>query len=595
MTAARVRAAVTALRDTEGAPGDAVGSNAIAIGSTGTSTPSARGVLLGNPHYPWQGARRFWQSQLTIPGQLNVSGASLLGLPIVVIGHNTDVAWSHTVSTATTFGLYEVPIAAGSPTTYLVDGAPEQMTAQPVSVDVRNPDGSISTVRRTFWSTRYGPVITGFPGLPLPWGTTAYVLRDANADNLRMVNTWLGLGHARDTGDVVAALSGTLGMPWVNTVATDRAGHALYADIQAVPNITDDLEQRCGTALGKQVYPSTGLAILAGGRSTCGWPTDADAVRPGLIGPSRLPSLTRSDYVTNSNDSAWLANPAAPLTGYPRVVGDIGTPRSFRTQEGILAVQRRLAGSDGLPGRGFTAATMRQVLFSDHSRVAELAAASTAAMCASFAGGLAPSHSGPVDVASGCAALASWDGRYTLTSRGSLLFERFVVRLASGSTSPWQNPFDPTDPVHTPNTLATELPYVQQAFGDAAVDLRAAGIPLDAPLGDYQSVTRDDQRIPIHGAPHALGVLDVITPVWDPARGNTDVVHGSSFIQAVEFDTGGAPTAFTLLTYSQSSDPTSAHYADQTRLFSAGGWVRDRFTEAEILSSPQLRVQVLAG
>jgi hypothetical protein len=44
------------------APKD-MGSNAIAIGSAGTR--NRRGLLLGNPHYPWQGGRRFWQSQLT--------------------------------------------------------------------------------------------------------------------------------------------------------------------------------------------------------------------------------------------------------------------------------------------------------------------------------------------------------------------------------------------------------------------------------------------------------------------------------------------------------------------------------------------------
>jgi acyl-homoserine-lactone acylase len=567
-----------------------LGSNAVAVGAQGTTSGGA--VLLGNPHYPWQGSRRFWQSQLTIPGVFDVAGAGPFGLPTVAIGHNADVAWSHTVSVAATFGLYEVTTVPGRPTAYLVDGVPEEMTSQVVSVRVRVSGGSTTVVRR-LWSTRYGPVIDSAPGVPLPWSTSAYALRDANAGNLRMLNTWLELGRANNTGQVRDALTRTQGLPWMNTLAVDRYGSALFADVQVVANVSDQLAGRCSTPLGAQVFPTSGLSILDGGRASCAWGTDPDAVQPGSLGPARLPVLARRDFVANSNDGPWLTNPAQPLTGFPRVVGPVGTRLSFRTQEAILAVQRRLAGTDGLPGRGFDAKTMRQVLLADRSRVAELAAADTAHMCAAFPDGRADSYAGPVSVAPGCAALAHWDGGYRLDSAGSLLFERFVVRLAAVPAAPWARPFDPADPLHTPAGLEVGSPAVRRAFGDAAADLRAAGIPLDAPLDRYQYVTDGPRRIPIHGAPHSLGVLNVVTPVWDPAAGNTQIVHGSSFIQVVEFGAGRYPRVSTVLTYSQSSDPTSAHHSDQTRLFSAGQWVTERFTERDIMASPALRVQVL--
>jgi acyl-homoserine-lactone acylase len=47
------------------------------------------------------------------------------------------------------------------------------------------------------------------------------------------------------------------------------------------------------------------------------------------------------------------------------------------------------------------------------------------------------------------------------------------------------------------------------------------------------------------------------------------------------------------MTYSQSTDPTSPHFADQTRLYSAGRWVTERFTERQIAASPELDVVVL--
>jgi acyl-homoserine-lactone acylase len=546
-----------------------MGSNGIAIGSAGTV--NHRGLLLGNPHYPWHGGRRFWESQLTIPGRLDVSGASLLGIPLIQIGFNRDVAWSHTVATPTTFGLYQVKLA--SPTTYLVDGKPEAMTSRRVTVQVRNTDGSIGTVDRTLYSTRYGPVLSPVFGLPLAWTKdSAYTIRDANQGNMRGLNTWLGLNQSRSTKEIVDVLNRTQGVPWVNTIATDQSGHALYADVQVVPNITNELAAKCNTPLGSVIFPSTGLSILDGSRGDCAWGNDRDARVPGIFGSSRMPVLTRADYASNFNDSAWLANARQPITGYPRVFGDIGTDRSLRTRMGITAIEEQLARAR------FTSQTMRDLLFSDRSYGGERAGADTAAMCASLP-----------DTGRACAALSNWDHRMTVGSRGGLLFERFWQR-AGGLPNLWRVPFNPADPVNTPNTLNTANPLVQKALTDAIAEFRAAGIEPDAPLGQNHYVVRNGTVIGLPGGQGPQGLLNVITPVWDPARGDTEVVHGSSHIQVVSFTGGHCPDASTLLTYSQSEDPTSPHFADQTRLFAAEQWVRSRFCEHDIESSPSLRV-----
>jgi acyl-homoserine-lactone acylase len=566
------------------APKD-MGSNAIAIGSAGTR--NRRGLLLGNPHYPWQGGRRFWQSQLTLPGRLDVSGGGLLGIPLVQIGFNRDVAWSHTVATPATFGLYQLRLA--SPTSYLVDGRAEPMTSRRVSVQVRNPDGTLSTVERTLYSTRYGPMLSPVFGLPLNWtATTAYTIRDANQGNMRGLNTWFGLGQARSTREIVDVLSRTQGVPWVNTIATDQSGHALYADVQVVPHVTDELAARCNTPLGAAIFPGSGISVLDGSRTDCAWGSDPDALLPGIFGPHRMPVLTRADYVENSNDSAWLSNPRAPITGYPRIIGDIGTERDPRTRMGITAIEEQLA-----HGR-FTRQSLQDLLFDNRSWIGERAAADTAAMCAALPGGRAPTSSGgTVEVGRACAALSDWDRRMTTGSRGGLLFERYwlhVAEASNGNPDVWRVPFDPADPVRTPHTLDTANPILATALGDAVAELRAAGIAPDAPLGRNHYVVRGGATIPVPGGHAVQGVLNMIIPVWDPARGDVEVVHGSSHMQVVSFTGGPCPDAATLLSYSQSSDPTSAHSADQTRLFSAGRWVRSRFCEHEIATAPGLKV-----
>ncbi|WP_167160734.1 MULTISPECIES: penicillin acylase family protein [Streptomyces] len=593
-TAQKIRDAMAASRQ------QSMGSNALAVGSQGVSG-GAGSMLLANPHFPWQGKNRMWQSQLTIPGKVNVSGGSLLGFPAVNIGHNDNVAWSHTIATVAPFGLFDVQVDPLHPTNYLVDGSWQPMTSQQVAVDVLNKDGSIGKVTRTLWSTRYGPITSSVQGIALPWVVSAHAVRDVNMDNLRALNTWFHLDQATDVHDVVNTLETTEGVPFFNTIASDRKGNALYADIQATPNITDEHARSCLTATGQLLFNQAlrlpnvpPVSVFDGKRSECDWPNDPNAVAPGLLDPHKQPRLIRTDFTGNANDSAWLANPEQPLS-FPRVMGDTAQPRSLRTQELILTAQNRINGTDGLPGRGFTPENMRQLLFADNSRAADLALTATVSMCQSQPFGLILVDGTLVNVSEACPILAAWkDHNYSADSRGSVLFENYWANLLAGQANeklPWRVPFDPKDPVHTPNSLDSGSSAVRDAFGRAVIAMRKAGFPLNAPLSDVQKITRGGEQIPIHGGISELGVLNVVTP--GQVDGKLDITFGSSFIQQVMFPADGPPQASSVLTYSQSANPNSPHYSDQTKLFSSGQWVTERYTEDQIASSPVLETKVL--
>ncbi|GEC06105.1 penicillin amidase [Streptomyces spinoverrucosus] len=561
-----------------------MGSNAVAF--SGATTANGRGLLLGNPHYPWQGGRRFWQSQQTIPGRLNVAGGSLLGTATISIGHNAQVAWSHTVATGVTLNLHQLALDPADPTVYVVDGRRERMKQRRVTVAVK--DGP--PVTRTQWWTRYGPVVTSLgASVPLPWtSTTAYALHDPNAANLRASDTALGFSRARGTDDVLAALRRTQGLPWVNTIAADSKGHSLFTQSQVLPRITDELAQRCSTPLGQVTYPSSGLAVLDGSRGDCALGRDADAVQPGIFGPARMPVLKDAPYAENSNDSAWLANAEQPLTGYERVFGTIGTARTLRTR-GALEDVSAMAGRGGL-----TVRDLQRQQFANRVPAGDLAAADAAKACAALPVGTATGSDGKaVDVTEACRVLAGWDRTMDSSSRGALLFDRFWRKLTASVPAArlWKVRFSAADPVRTPNTLDTTAPGFATALADTVAELRAAGIALDSRLGEHQVVLRNGQRIAVPGGTESLGVWNKIEPVWAPASGGyAEVSTGSSYIQAVGWDGGPCPVARTLLSYSQSSNPHSAHFADQTRLFSGEKWVTSRFCEKDILSSPALRV-----
>ncbi|MFI6369438.1 acylase [Streptomyces sp. NPDC050546] len=565
-----------------GDPG--MGSNAVAF--RGDTTANGRGLLLGNPHYPWEGGRRFWQSQQTIPGELNVSGGSLLGTPAISIGFNAQVAWSHTVSTGIPANFHRLTLDPADPTTYLVDGEPERMRKRTVTVAVK--DGA--PVTRTQWWTRYGPVVTSLsPQVPLPWtGTTAYALYDPNAANLRFADTSLGFGKARSTDEVLASLDRHQGIPWVNTIAADRAGHSLYTQSQVLPRITDGLAERCSTELGRTTYPASGIAILDGSRGDCALGSDPDAVGPGIFGPARMPTLKNAPYVENSNGTAWMTNADRPITGYERVFGTVGTQLGLRTRGGLEDVA---AMAD--KGR-LTVRDLQRQQFANRVPAGDLAAEDVARSCAALPGAKATGNDGTsVDVSEACGVLKAWDRTMDTGSRGALLFDRFWRKLeqAVPPEQLWKVPFSAADPVRTPRTLNTDAPGVATALADTVTELRAAGIALDAPLGAHQFVVRDGKRLPVPGGAGQLGVWNVIQPTWDAAGGGyTEVPFGSSHLQAVGWDGSRCPVARTLLTYSQSSNPESPHFADQTRLFSGEKWVTSRFCEKDILSSPKLKV-----
>ena len=65
----------------------ALGSNAWAIGADRIEGGTG-GALVANPHFPWEGELRFAEVHLTVPGEIDIYGAQLAGLP----GHRRSVS-----------------------------------------------------------------------------------------------------------------------------------------------------------------------------------------------------------------------------------------------------------------------------------------------------------------------------------------------------------------------------------------------------------------------------------------------------------------------------------------------------------------------
>lgn len=572
-----------------------VGSNAVSLGSEATST--GKGMLFGNPHFPWSGTERFFQAQLTIPGKMNVSGASLLGAPVVLIGHTQNLAWSHTVSTSRRFMLYSETLAPGDPTSYMVDGQPVKMDSVDVTVDVKQPDGSIVPETRTLYSTKHGPITSELSGITVGWSnTTAYALRDPNSDGLRFINHFFDADRSQSVDDMVKTLKRNQGVPWVNTIAADSKGKALYADVSVTPDVTPERFEACKVpGLGDLAWSAAKVAVFDGTKPACDPQLQPGAVVKGILSPSQMPIQVRNDYGSNMNDSYWVSNPKAPLEGFAPIIGGDRTTRSLRTRNGLVQIEQQLA-----DGGKFDLPRVTQFITNNRNYSAELLVPDMVAHCQAN-----PVIDG-VNVAEACGILAAWDKTENLDSVGAPLW-RAVMNNMPPSAERYTIPFDVNDPVHTPRGLNVSNPNVANALSKAVTYLntRQPAVPLNSTWRTNQYVTKNGQKFGIPGGPGGHGVFNVITAEENkigtpPNEEGTgiygSVVHGSSFIQAASLTGAKCPPVKMILTYSQAAtNEKSKHYADQTKLFSEGKWVNDRFCVGQQKKSPGLSVKKLNG
>ena len=552
------------------------GSNAVAVGSERSF--NGRGMLLANPHFPWVGGMRFYQMHLTIPGKLDVMGAALPGLPMINIGFNQHLAWTHTVDSSKHFTLYRLQLDPKDATRYLLDGQSLPMQQQTVTVHVKQPDGQTRAVSHVVYSSQFGPIVQ-WPG-KLDWDRQfAYSLRDANLDNDRVLQQWYAMNRADSLKALQASVHKIQGIPWVNTLAADDQGQTLYMNLSVVPNVNADKLAKCSD-------PQAGLQmiVLDGSNSACAWDIDPQAAQKGIYAAERLPQLLRRDFVQHANDSAWMANPAQPLTGFSPLISQDSQPLGLRSR---FALDRLASLSKAGP---IAPADLQRMVMDDQVYQATQVMPDLLQFCAADLGGDAPT------LASVCASLKAWDRSANLdTGIGWVHFQN-VMEALQETPDVWRVGFDPKDPQHTPRGLAVDRPPVAQAVREAMLasveQVNQSGLKTDSHWGDIQVVSSGGQQTPIHGGPGTLGVYNAIQSV-PRTDGKREVVSGTSYLQVVTFDDQG-PQAQGLLAFSLSSDPESKYSRDQTLAFSKKQLSALPFTEQQITADPQYQTLTLS-
>ena len=531
-------------------------------------------LLVGNPHFPWTGSNRFYQARMTVPGVLDVTGAALGGVPIIQIGFNRTMSWTHTVSVGRRFTFFELNLKPGDPLTYIVDGVEKPMQAVDVNVPVL-VNGALGNVHKRLYRTDFGPILV-IPGAGLGWSSArAYAFGDVNVSNNRVLRSWLDIGQAKTVRQARDAMARKLGIPWVNTVAADSTGEVMYADLTTMPNVDEDHIARCLPSAGAAALLRVAdLLVQRGSSSDCAWKNDSSAAAPGIVPASKLPVAIRTDFVINSNDSYWLTNPAITWSGISPMAGPVGVPQRLRTRATLTMIERRLAGADGLPGRQFTAAHLQKLLFNSDNFAASMVLDDLLALRGGYPSVTMPDGA-EVPLAAAWDALARWDRRSATSARGAHLFREFW-RAARLIPNLHRVAFTPLDPVHTPSGLKTDNVAVRgallQAMGRAVQAFQAADVAPNAALGSMQYVLSGTRRFAVPGGEEFEGVLNKLES-RPFANGHYQPYFGTSYVQFISHRPHGL-SAEGILSYSQSTDPRSPYYLNQLPAFSRGDVVK---------------------
>jgi acyl-homoserine-lactone acylase len=434
------------------------------------------------------------------------------------------------------------------------------------------------------------------------WNTRAFTLRDANAENYRLLKQFARWNMAKDLAEFKRIHAEEVATPWVNTSAVDKNGDVYYGDLTVVPNVPDELATACEipTLSRTLAQAMPGMTLLDGSKKACDWKNDPDAAQPGAFGASHLPKVERTDWVVNCNDSFWLTNPKAPLTGFAKIIGREAYEQSFRSRLCHQQVLDRVAGTDGFPGTTMTTDIVKNMVLGSRVYTAEQfkkPILDTVCTVPSVALTRDPDtkkeYSPAVDVpiTAACAALTAWNNRTNAEERGSLVWDELwyrVLAMKSAAVATFKVPFDAQDPVQTPRELTVAAEPLAQAFAAAVYAVTQAGFAVDAPRSaasyrEGKGGTND--RISVPGGTQSSGNF-TIAQVKGGARlkpgiGYGPMNYGNSYIQVVGLTANGVD-ASTFVTYGESSDPTSEHYDDYTRLYSKKQWVKAAFTEEAV-------------
>ena len=217
-----------ALLDDLGFGAETAGSNSWVL--AGSRTRSGRPILANDPHLGLRAPSVWYLASLEAPG-LSVAGATLPGIPSVILGHNARIAWGLTSLEPDVQDLYLEQTDPKDGRRYFHGGVWRTFEIRRETIRVRGGRDVVFEVR----SSVHGPLVTdalegartlGNPAVALRW--TCLDPSDTTADALAALNV------AGNWNEFLAA-SARFQCPAQNLVYADVEGHIGYTAAGTIP------------------------------------------------------------------------------------------------------------------------------------------------------------------------------------------------------------------------------------------------------------------------------------------------------------------------------------------------------------------------
>ena len=506
----------------------APGSNAWAISPQ--KSASGYAMLFINPHVFFFGPTQFYEGHLHSNEGWNISGASVLGMPFPVIGHNEYLGWTHTVNYPGISDLYREQFDdPHDPLAYAYAGSHRRATEWTEIIKIKSDHG-VESKSFTVRKTHHGPVL-------LRKGNQGLALRLAKLEEGGLIDEWYAMGKAHSLTEFKAAMS-RLAIPMFNTIYADREGKIFYVYNAAVPRRSAKVD----------------------------WTKPLDGSSPesewqGYHKFEELPQLTNppAGFLQNCNSTPFLTttdgNPVKD--SYPAyMVHEPDTPRA-RVSRRILSAKDKFSFDEWVRAAFDTsvlqAETFVPALVDEWEKLKQADAARAEKLSAAVA------------------ELKSWNRVSTTDSKAMTLFALSSERASrTRDAAPWPRIRALETVV---NNLERDWGTWQVAWGEINRLQR-----VHTSGNELFSDTR--ASFPVAGAAGPLGIIFNFYTRPEKGQKRRYGYLGDSYVSAIEF--GRELKARSLLVFGESADPVSPHYLDQARLYTTGEMKPSWFTLPEI-------------
>jgi penicillin amidase len=327
-----------------GVGGRAVGSNAWAISPALSANGNAQ--LANDPHLALQ-MPSLWYMASMHGARIDVAGATLVGLPVVIFGHNHDIAWGGTNLMADAQDLYLEQARPGDDDYYAVGEGWAAFEERDELIAVRRDfpaflRSELKPIRIRVRATRHGPIVTdAYPGVDQP-AALRWTALDSNDTSYA---AFLDLNYASDFGSFNDAL-GHLVAPAMNVVYADSHGNigavaAGRVPIRAQGDGTlpvpgwDSLHEWTGQvpfeSMPKEYNPARGFVVSA----------NTDPAAPGygyLISKDWAPPA-RAERIAEVLGAARSHGSKLGITEMAALQGDLHSEPARRLVRRLLAVE----------------------------------------------------------------------------------------------------------------------------------------------------------------------------------------------------------------------------------------------------------------